>query len=312
MKKFKVFLPVIIILFWIILFIINVTYFNENSSFWKEEPIWKLDNSKEAKVITKEDYLKEKNIQPSIEFKSKVKEYNNLLDSNISIYKSVIFLWVEDNKLYYQISYKDDLTELKEELKTEYKRKSLTLDLTDLQEKILQSKYKKFDFLLLWVDNNWTLKTIDKLKENGLVFSETSKENLFEKINKTNQKILVISWLFTKKYETSKLEDFLNKLTLEKECSLNKINNYKKIILLDKTIKSYIQKSCDNIVYTEYNLENWNNIIDTIYLDHYYSDNDRKIVYDNYTVSEIETNSDSLILNTLYYELWKKYPLIFF
>lgn len=306
---------------WFILFWLWNNYWNKiiNKNVNPEEVV-KIDIK--WKKITKEEYLKWKGITDMTnDYQDKKKEYFTEISKKPSQLESYIFLWLEENILKYQTVHSErKYTEMKEKFTV------LNTDILDeisnkvsvppsLLKKIELLWLSKFDPFILEYQVDYNTKDrkitdIYKAKDFKYHYEEISVDDL-DKYLLDNRYIWLV-WFFEKKMKKDDLIELVKKIATKNRCNLSIENEVKRFVHESQYLELYKQKNCDKVVIWYFEKESGEKIVDRVYIDSFYTKEEKQIYLENYQTAGIETNSDDIIMTKLYYELNKKYPLIFF
>lgn len=277
---------------------------------------------KKEEKITKEDYLKEKWVTDFREdFQEKKEEYYNEISKAPSKRETYLYLWHTEDSLLFQAIHSDvkyqELKKVFDKLSSdEIESYSNKLKLSPIQIKKLDLlELKVFDPFILeyqvdYINKDRKVVNFYKAKNYKYHFSEISKTEL-EKLLPSQSYISLI-WLFERKFLKDDLLKIVNNVATKERCSLWAENQTKKYIHESNYLELYDQQSCDKIVIWYFETLSWEKLLERVYIDSFYTWEEKQVYLENYKTAGIETTWDNIIMTKLYYELNKKYPYVFF
>lgn len=329
-KKNKIIIWIIslLFLFWLVYFLYS---FSSTSTNTKVKTIAADNLDQKTQSITKKEYLEKQWITDfSDDYKKFKEDYKKELSTAPSSTEVYVYLWLDERsklngQLTDQVVYQEVHTQVSyEKLKSVWSQISQEklysisnkLELTSLQLKRLESlQLKRYDLILVTYlkdYNTWerTVSSIIKWKDLYYHFEEMSISDVMKSLEWNNDFISLV-WLFEKKYKKEKIKELVDQIAIKSRCNLRETNKTKKYIHEDYNLELFDQTSCDRVVVWYFQWVD-KKIISRIYVDSFYSQDEKETYLKNYQTVQIETNWDETIWDKMYYEMNKKFPLIFF
>lgn len=313
----------IIFSIFIVIFLIFWYFYSKDKWMFSEPWLWKevIDLDKKPEKITKKEYLETKWIT---DFKNdnqdKKEQYVSEISSLPNTREVFIYLWISINgELMYQ--------EIHDDFKyNKYKNSTLTQDEIEqisnkltlspiLLKKVELSNYKYLDPILVSSIYNYKTKekkivSIEKATSYKYNFLQIDTKELESLV--TDSTYISLVWIFEKKVKKQELLDIIKKVATKDRCNLRDENKTKRYMYPDASLLEFFtQTDCNKIVIGYFQLESWK-VIDRVFVDSFYTLEEKQIYLDNYATLDIETTGDDVILTKVYYDLNQKYPLIFF